>query len=517
VLFAALVATSAAVAAVPARLRKVELLANNLRAAAPNELPLVVAYLMGELPQGKLGLGYATLREAESSAAATAPALAVLDVDAACTSLAAARGRGAHSQRAAILRELLQRMTAAEQAFFFKLALGELRQGALEGVMADAVAKAAGVPADTLRRAAMFAGSLRVAAEAALRDGAAGLGRFRLQVQQPIQLMLAQTADSLASALAELGEVALEWKLDGARIQVHKDGDAVRVFTRALNDVTAAVPEVIAAVAALPARQLVLDGEAIALHDDGRPRAFQDTMRRFGRRLDVAALRTELPLSCFFFDVLHDGSNETLALPLHERVQRLAALVPPALCVPRLHTGDLAAADAFVQGALAAGHEGVMVKDLAAPYEAGRRGSGWRKLKPVRTLDLVVLAAEWGSGRRQGFLSNIHLGARDPATGEFVMLGKTFKGMTDAMLAEQTQMFLARERARDDMTVFVRPEIVVEIAFDGVQSSPRYPGGVALRFARVLRYRPDKSAHEADTIDTVRALWQHGVRKTDSS
>lgn len=503
--FAAIVNTSTTVASTPSRTRKTEILAQALRASGA-DAGIAASYLMGALPQGKVGLGYATLRDARTTDAALDATLSLADVDRACTELAAARGRGAHSRRAKILRELLERMTGAEQEFFFRLAMGELRQGALAAIVTEAVAMAAQVPADDLRRAVMLAGDLRVVATAALQDGAPALERFKLAVLQPVQPMLAQPADDLASALQEMGQMALEWKLDGARVQVHKDGDTVRVFSRQLNDVTAAVPEVVEAVRALPARQLVLDGEAIALHENARPRPFQDTMRRFGRRLDVEVLREEVPLSCFFFDALHCDGTDLMALPFATRASRLAELVPDSARVPSLTTSELAAAEAFMQQALAEGHEGVILKNLAAPYEAGRRGAAWRKLKPVQTLDLVVLAAEWGHGRRQGHLSNIHLGARDPDTGTFVMLGKTFKGMTDAMLAEQTQALLARETGRDGQVVQVRPELVVEIAFDGVQTSSRYPGGVALRFARVLRYRPDRTADTADTIASVQAL-----------
>jgi len=503
--FVSVVEASAAVAAAAGRLRKIEILADAIRAAGPDDAAIAVAYLAGDLPQGRLGLGWATLRDAHVEEAPPTPSLALRDVDAACDRLAKARGRGAHALRARILRELLARMTVAERDFFFRLALGELRQGALQGVVTEAVARAAGVDAGAVRRAAMLAGALPPVAAALMRDGPAALAAFRLRLFQPVQPMLAQPAIGLGEALDGIANAALEWKLDGARIQAHKDGDVVRVFTRQLNDVTDAVPEVVETVRALPARSLVLDGEAIALHPDGRPRPFQETMRRFGRRLEVDELRAELPLSCFFFDLLHADGADLLDQPLAARRQPLLALLPEANRVPTLLTTDRDAADAFVRQALDAGHEGVLIKDLAAPYEAGRRGAAWRKLKPVQTLDLVVLAAEWGSGRRHGFLSNIHLGARDPATGGFVMVGKTFKGMTDAMLAEQTRAFLDRQTHTEGQVVFVRPELVVEIAFDGVQTSPRYEGGVVLRFARVVRYRPDKGPAEADTIDTVRA------------
>lgn len=504
VLFRALADTSAAVAATASRSTKIDLLAGLLRGAPAPLAAVAVAYLMGELPQGKLGVGYAALRAVRALPSAEAASLGVVDVDAACSALAAVSGAGANKRRVALLEALFARMTAPEAEFFARLVSGELRQGALDGVMADAVANAAGIPAEAVRRAAMFAGRLTDVAAALFGEGPEALARFALQLFVPVQPMLAQTAEGLAEVLVELGEVALEWKLDGARVQVHRDGARVQVFTRQLHDVTAAVPEVVEAALALPCARCVLDGEAIARHPDGRPRPFQDTMRRFGRRLDVGALRLELPLACRFFDLLLDDSGETVVLPLRERSARLHALAPDAR-VPQLRTSDLAAAEAFVAQALAVGHEGVMIKDLAAPYEAGRRGAGWRKLKPVRTLDLVVLAAEWGSGRREGWLSNIHLGARDPAGG-FVMVGKTFKGMTDVMLAAQTRDFLALETSREPGVVHLRPERVVEIAFDGVQRSPRYPGGVALRFARVVRYRLDKAAGEADEIGQLRAM-----------
>jgi DNA ligase 1 len=370
----------------------------------------------------------------------------------------------------------------------------------------EAVARASGAPGDAVRRALALSGDLGAVALAALTEGAGALDRFRLELFRPLLPMLAQPADDAAAALAELGEAALEWKLDGARVQVHKSGDVVRVFTRRLNEVSEALPEVLEAARSLPVRSAVLDGEAIVLRRDGRPEPFQVTMRRFGRRLDVPRLRQALPLSVFFFDCLHLGGDDLVARPTRDRFAALASAVPDALRVPRLVTADPEAAEAFLDAALAAGHEGVMAKSLVAPYDAGGRGGAWRKLKVAHTLDLVVLAAEWGSGRRRGWLSNLHLGARDPANGGFVMLGKTFKGLTDALLEWQTRELLAREIARDDTTVFVRPELVIEVALSGVQTSPHYPAGMALRFARVRRYRPDKEAEDADTLDAVRAL-----------
>jgi DNA ligase-1 len=506
---AQLVSTSAAVARTSARLGKTALLAEAVRALAPGERGAGVAWLAGDLPQGRIGVGWATLRDAlAGTAAAREASLAIGDVDAAFARLAAARGAGSGAERARILADLLGRATEEERDFLVRLVSGELRQGALEGVLADAVARAAGVPADAVRRAAMMAGALPPVAAAALADGEAGLAPFRLRLGAPVSPMLAATAADVGEALGALGEAALEWKLDGARVQVHKDGDDVRVFSRALRDVTPAVPEVVEAVRALPARALVLDGEAIALRPGGAPEPFQTTMRRFGRRLDVAALRRELPLSVLFFDALHAEREDLVARPMRERGAALAAAVPEPLRVPRLVTADPGAAEAFLEDALRRGHEGVMAKSLDAPYEAGRRGAAWLKVKRAHTLDLVVLAAEWGHGRRRGWLSNLHLGARDPEHGGFAMLGKTFKGMTDEMLAWQTERLRALAIGEsDEWVVHVRPELVVEVAFDGLQASPRYPAGLALRFARVKRYREDKRADEADTIDAVRRIF----------
>jgi DNA ligase-1 len=510
---AALVEASARAAATGSRLAKRDALAACLRATAPDEIAIAVAFLSGETRQGKLGIGYATLRGLRGSAAADA-SLTLSEVDAAFARIAATGGKGAAAQRAALLAASFARATRAEQDFLVRLLIGELRQGALEGVMLEAIAAAANVPVADVRRAAMFAGDLGEVAHAALAQGAPGLAQFTVQVQRPVQPMLAQPAEDIAAALAQLGTAALEWKLDGARVQVHKAGDEVRVFTRNLNDVTAAVPEIVETVRALPARELILDGEAIALAAGGAPQPFQVTMRRFGRKLDVARLRTELPLAAFFFDILRRDGDALVVAPARERFDALAQALPAQLVVPRLVTADVAAAQAFYADALARGHEGVMAKSIDAPYEAGSRGTSWLKVKRARTLDLVVLAAEWGHGRRRGWLSNLHLGARDPAHGTFVMLGKTFKGLTDELLQWQTRELLAREIARDDYTVHVRPELVVEIAFNDLQASPQYPGGLALRFARVKGYRPDKRANDADTIETVRAIYAEQMSRT---
>lgn len=504
---AALVEASTRAAATGSRLAKRDAISACLRAAAPDEIELAVAFLSGETRQNKLGVGYAALGALRGAvAAASEPTLSLADVAAALTAIARTSGKGSAAERSTRLRALLGSATHAEQDFLVRLIVGELRQGALEGVMIDAVAAAAGVAVPTVRRAAMFAGDLGAVARVALTEGTAGLDRISIQLNRPVQPMLAQTATDVADALEQLGTASFEWKVDGARVQVHKQGDDVRVFTRALNDVTAAVPEIVALVRALPARALILDGETIALGRNGAPQPFQVTMRRFGRRLDVERLRAELPLAGFFFDCLRREAEVLVDHPAQARFAALAAALPAELVVPRIVTSDATEAQAFYADTLARGHEGVMAKALGAPYEAGSRGASWLKIKRAHTLDLVVLAAEWGSGRRRGWLSNLHLGARDPATGGFVMLGKTFKGLTDELLAWQTREFLAREVARDDYTVHVRPELVVEIAFNDLQESPRYPGGLALRFARVKGFRMDKKAEAADTIETVRAI-----------
>jgi DNA ligase-1 len=497
--------TSGAVAEASARLRKIELLAACLRRLRPEEVPVAVAYLSGVLPQGTIGVGRASLRDIPPPASSP-PTLELLEVHAALARIKGATGPGAQALRRKELAELFGRATHHERQFLIGLLQGELRQGALEGVMVEAVARSAEVPASEVRRALMVAGDLGVVAAAAIAEGRKGLARFRLSVLRPVQPMLAQTADDLHGALARIRPAAVEWKLDGARIQVHRLGDEVRAFTRRLADVTERIPEIVEAVRGLPVEAVVLDGEAIALQPSGRPHPFQLTMSRFGSRLQVEQQRDALPLSPVFFDCLHLDGDDLIDRPTGERFAALAERIPETLRVPRVVASGIEEAEPLLEAALERGHEGVMVKALDAPYEAGRRGAGWLKVKRAHTLDLGVLAAEWGHGRRRGWLSNLHLGAREADTGAFVMLGKTFKGMTDEMLAWQTEHLLRLEIRRDDYTVYVRPELVVEVAFDGVQASRRYPGGLALRFARVKGYRPDKRPEEADTIDTVRAI-----------
>jgi len=502
-LLSEMVTTSQAVAATAARGAKIALLADCLRRLDPVEAAIGVAFLSGQVLQRQSGIGPAAFRDLPPPADATT--LTLSDVDGAIGLIAQQAGPASQGARRRRLVELLARATGAEQRFLAHLLTGELRQGALEGVVLEAIARAVGAVASEVRRAYLLRGSLSAVAEVALRDGVAGLRSFRLEVGRPVQPMLAQPAVSLAVALARISPAAIEWKLDGARAQIHVQGSMVWVFTRSLDDVTARVPELVEAARTLPVQAAVLDGEAIALRADGRPHPFQVTAGRLGSQLEVGRLRTSLPLTPFLFDILHLDGQDLLELSGAERFAALAAVAPEVMIIPRIVTDDLVIAADFQQRTLSCGHEGVMVKSLSAPYEAGRRGVGWIKVKPHQTLDLIVLAAEWGHGRRQGWLSNLHLGARDPATGEFVMLGKTFKGLTDEMLAWQTQRLQELARDRDQWTVFVRPELVVEVAFEGLQRSPRYSGGVTLRFARVVRYRPDKRAEEADTIETVLA------------
>ena len=514
-LFADVVAASRRVAETASRNAKITILAQTLRKLEPVEVGIAVAWLSGETRQGRSGVGYAFLRDAARGGAVDTASLSIGDVDAALDVLAAVSGAGSKAKRTQLLGDLLDRATDTERDFLFRLLTGELRQGALESVMVDAVAEASALPGALVREAAMVAHGIASVAHAAMTQGAAGLRRYALATMQPIAPMLAQPASDVADALRAFGTAAFEWKLDGARVQVHKAGDDVRVFTRNRNDVTASAPEIVDAVRASNAAELILDGEAIALKGNGAPEPFQVTMRRFGRTLDVHAMRASLPLSVFFFDCLRFDADALTTLPASDRYDVLSRALPGELLMPRIVTGDIAAAETFYDDALSRGHEGVMAKSLSAPYEAGRRAPSWLKVKRLHTLDLVVLAAEWGHGRRSGFLSNLHLAARDAESGAFVMLGKTFKGMTDAVLASQTQALLALEMRRDRWTVYVRPELVVEVAFNDLQASPRYPGGLALRFARIKRYRSDKTAADADTMETVRAIYEGQRARTN--
>lgn len=496
--YLAVVDVSQRVAATSKRSEKTELLAGLLRAAAPQEVPILVGLLVGEPRQGRIGVGWATLRDVRAIAQASEakqPSVTVVEIDDLFTTLAGTAGTGSQRDRERLLADMMTRLTAAERDHLARLFGGEVRQGALAGVVTDAVAKASKLPIADVRRAAMLLGDLGTAAARALAGESLAVGLAPLIAVQP---MLAGTAATVAEALLLTGPASVEWKLDGARVQVHRVGNDVRVFTRGLNEIGARVPEIVEAALTIPDGDFVLDGEALGLDADGGPLKFQDTMRAQSR------------LQPFFFDILYLGEKSTIDEPLSVRKKLLAETVPESLRLPTLdiaNPADSAIAERFASAALTAGHEGVMVKALNAPYQAGRRGATWRKVKPVHTLDLVVLAAEWGHGRRTGWLSNLHLGAR-AESGTFAMVGKTFKGLTDELLAWQTTRLqqLAIGPPESGYIQHVRPELVVEIALDGVQRSSRYPGGVALRFARVRRYRPDKSAAQADTIGRVQAM-----------
>jgi ATP-dependent DNA ligase I len=527
------VRTSAAVAASPGRLAKIDHIAALLLDVPAAEIAVAVSFLSGDLTQRQIGVGYAALTDLMGGYGPAAPQvpaglgepavasqLTLAETDEALGQIGALTGQGSQAERRRLLADLLSRATEAERQFLIRLLAGDLRQGALDGVMTDAIARAAGVPGADVRRASQLSGSLPAAAAAALRAGgdvdtaAAALRAVSLQVGRPIRPMLAAAAPTVAAALDRISPAAVEWKVDGIRVQVHRTSTGVRVFSRTLDDITHRVPEIAQAAMSLAVSDAVLDGEAVALRPDGRPQPFQVTAARAASQAGPAGQPGRVPLSLFLFDLLHLDGADLIDAPAAERFGRLTAVAAAELVIPRLVTAELAEAEQFFAGAIERGHEGVVVKSLDAPYGAGRRGSEWIKVKPRHTLDLLVLGAEWGHGRRQGWLSNLHLGARDPATGRAVMLGKTFKGLTDALLAWQTDRLLelADPPVRDGSgprrgVVRVRPELVVEIAFDGVQASTRYPGGVTLRFARVLRYRPDKNPAEADTIDAVRGLW----------
>jgi DNA ligase-1 len=503
-LLADIVAASAEVAATRSRKAKVATLAGCLSAMTPEEVAVGARYLAGQTRQERLDVGWRMLGDLDVGASEE-PSLTLLDVDAALEELTTFSGSGSRTARRATVERLVACATAAEQVFLRGLILGELRQGALAGILAQAIAAAWDVPEKVVRRALLLHADLGAVAAAAQSGGPSALAAFHLELFRPLAPMLASTSEGVADAMTGLDEAVAEHKLDGARVQVHRVGDEVRVYTRNLRDITARVPDVVEVVRSLPVRSVVLDGEVLVLAVDGRPLAFQDTMSRFGSD-DAEALAAAAALRPFFFDIVHLDGEDLLDEPLVRRAEALRAAVPEAQRISQRHVTSVAEAEEVLKASLGAGHEGIMIKTLDAPYEAGRRGAAWRKVKPVHTLDLVVLAVEWGSGRRKGWLSNLHLGALEPQTGEFVMLGKTFKGMTDAMLQWQTEKLLSLEVARERHVVHVRPELVVEIAFDGVQGSTRYPGGVTLRFARVKRYREDKPASEADTIDAVRAL-----------
>jgi ATP-dependent DNA ligase I len=496
-LFADVVAASSEVSGTSSRSRKIALLAELLRTLDPDEIEIAVGFLSGAPRQGRIGVGWSTAYGVESESAAQA-SLTVGDVDHAITMIQAATGGGSSAARREILGNLFGRATAPESDFIRRLFTGELRQGALAGLMLDAIAMAAAVPGHAVRRAFMLSGDLPGTAATAITLGEAGLLDVGFEIFRPVMPMLASTAGGVEEAIAGFGRASVEWKLDGIRIQIHRRNDEVRIYTRGLNDITPALPGIADVVLSLPVDQVVLDGEALWMNDGG-PAAFQETVSQIDAGAPPEGVVT------FLFDLLHIDGDDLLDTPLEERSARLAAIAPD-LKVPAVITSDPEEAQRVLDEALGAGHEGVVVKDVASHYAAGRRGKAWRKVKPVRTFDLVVLGSEWGHGRRQGWLSNLHLGARDPETGRFVMVGKCFKGLTDDLLRWQTAALLELESERHGIVVFVRPELVVEVALDGVQASTRYPGGVALRFARIKRYRSDKSADEADTVDALRDL-----------
>ncbi|MCA9790509.1 MAG: ATP-dependent DNA ligase [Candidatus Eremiobacteraeota bacterium] len=501
--FARLVEVSQALRRAGGRNRKIELLADYLRSLASDQLGLAIDYLSGQLPQGKIGVGPSMLRQLDLDIPPTGGDLLLADVDVCLSAVAACSGAGSKAARLDLLQSLLASAGPAERPFLIRLLGGELRQGAQEGLMVVALAQALELPLEVVRRAFMLTADLARVARLGQR-GQAELVSLGPELFRPLRPMLASPTAGLEEALARAGPCQIETKMDGVRVQVHRLEDRVRVYSRSLNDITYQVPEVVELARRLPCRDCMLDGEALALDEQGRPRPFQETMRRFGRRTDLVAAREAVPLSCYFFDCLWLDSESLIDQPLQQRAARLQALAPDQL-VPRAEPDQ---AEEFFEQVLEAGHEGVMVKALDSAYEAGNRGFSWMKVKPAHTLDLVVLAAEWGSGRRQGWLSNLHLGAR--GQDGFVMLGKTFKGMTDEMLEWQTRTLLDLEVEREDYVVWVRPELVVEIAFDSLQASPHYPGGMALRFARVKTYRTDKSAEQADTIETVRQIFTQG-------
>ncbi len=502
-LLAAVVTASNEVAGTSARSRKVAILAELLRRLdAGGEVAIAAAFLSGVPRQGRVGVGYSTVYGVER-APASEPSLTVHDLDRAITEIQGATGSGSATRRKQLLGDLLDRATEQEADFVRRLLTGELRQGALAGIMTDAVAKAAGVGVEATRRAFMLSGDLPRTAEIAMTEGEDGLRAVGFEIFRPILPMLASTAESVADAVASFDRASVEWKLDGIRIQIHRREGEVHIYTRNLNDITHTLPGIVDAVLRLPVKQAVFDGEALWMAEDG-PASFQETVSRIDSDAPPEGIVT------FLFDVLHVDGEDLLDTPLQERVSRLEALAPH-LKVPGTLTSDPVQGERVLDDSLRGGHEGVVVKDAASLYGAGRRGKAWRKVKPVRTYDLVVLGAEWGHGRRQGWLSNLHFGARDPATGGFVMVGKCFKGLTDELLEWQTKELLEREAARRGIAVMVRPELVVEVALDGVQSSTRYPGGIALRFARVKRYRPDKKPEDADTIDDLRALLGTGA------
>jgi DNA ligase-1 len=503
-----LVQISEKVSATPKKNEKASLLAHFFKEAKGEEISLVAFYLSGELPQGRLGIGWAMLQEALKAASFQSNPLSLIDLDLYFESIAREKGSGSSGRKVQSLREILSRSAGREKVFLARLIMGEIRQGALEGLVLVAIAQATSLPIDFLRRSLMFSGNIGEVARLAIEEGVPGLSRFQPELFRPISPMLASPVGGEEEAIQRLGEAGWEYKIDGARIQVHKDGEEIRVFTRHLKEITESVPEIVALTKKSPIDKAIFEGEAIALREDGKPLPFQTTMRRFGRIQNMERIREKIPLAPFFFDLLYLDGGSLLDASYQERFKQLSHRISSEYLTPRIITADAKKVQDFLLRSLKAGHEGLMAKGLDSPYIAGQRGFLWLKIKPAQTLDLVILAAEWGHGRRKGLLSNLHLGARDAGSGEFVMLGKTFKGLTDEMLRWQTKRLLELEIARDEWTVYVRPELVVEIAFNDIQESPHYPGGLALRFARVKHFREEKSPLEADTFQKIRAIFE---------
>jgi len=503
-----LVEISERISATKKKKEKVSLIARFFREAKGKEISLVAFYLSGELPQGRMGIGWISLQEALKGAPFLPKPLSLVDLDRYFDSIVTESGGGSSGRKVQILRQAFSHTGERERGFLAGLILGEIRQGALEGLILEAVAQATSLPLDLLQRSLMFSGSIGEVARTAIEEGASGLSRFQPKLFHPISPMLASPVEGEDEAIDRLGEAGWEYKIDGARIQVHKDGEEIRIFTRHLKEITESVPEIITLAKKFLMDKAIFEGEAIALREDGKPLPFQTTMRRFGRIQDVERIQKEIPLKPFFFDLLHLDGQSILDVPYGKRFEQLTERMPSEYLIPRIVTADRAKVRDFLLQSLKAGHEGLMAKGLDSPYVAGQRGFMWLKIKPAQTLDLVILAAEWGHGRRKGWLSNLHLGARDEESGEFVMLGKTFKGLTDEMLKCQTKKLLEFETGRDEWTVYVRPELVVEVAFNDIQESPRYPGGLTLRFARVKRFREDKSPREADTFQKVKTFFE---------
>jgi DNA ligase-1 len=507
-LFRDLVEVSKRVSATTRKKEKSTLLAECLKRGQGQEISLAASYLSGQIPQGSLGIGWAILQKTLGNFVEGPRPLSLLEVNRLFGEIAQSRGEGSVEKKVKSLRDLFSLAREDEKEFLASLIMGEVRQGALEGLVVEAIAQASGLAVERIQQGVMFSGNIGEVARVALEEGLEGLSRFQPRLFHPISPMLANMAEEEEDALARWGQVACEFKIDGARIQIHKNGGEVRVFTRHLKEVTERVPDIVTVAREFQLDQAIFEGETFAIRPDGRPLPFQTTMRRFGRVQDIERMKKEIPLTSYFFDLLYLDGEPLFDEPHRKRFELLSESVPLEYRIPQIVTADENVVREFLKKSLEAGHEGIMAKGVDSPYVAGHRGFYWLKIKPPKTLDLVILAAEWGHGRRKGWLSNLHLGARDPESGQFVMLGKTFKGLTDEMLQWQTERLLSLETHRDQWTVYVQPKLVAEIAYNDLQESPRYPGGLALRFARVRRYREDKSPSEADTIQRIQAMFE---------